>query len=87
MAVSYKKLFKILIDKDMMKKDFRKLTGISAATVSKLANSENVTMDVIERICVNMHCNVEDILEFIPDPIPDPIPDDNKDQTEEQKGE
>lgn len=83
MAVSYKKLFKILIDRDMMKKDFRKLTGISAATVSKLANGENVTMDVIERICVNMHCNVEDILEIIPDPIPD----DNKDLTEEQKGE
>ena len=82
MAVSYKKLFKILIDRDMMKKDFRKLTGISAATVSKLSNGENVTMDVIERICVNMHCNVEDILE-----IPDPIPDDNKDLIEEHKGE
>ena len=40
-------------------------------------------MDVIERICVNMHCNVEDILEIIPDPIPD----DNKDLIEEQKGE
>lgn len=83
MAISYKKLFKMLIDKDMMKKDFRKLTGISAATVSKLANGENVTMDVIERICVNMRCNVEDILEIIPNPILE----DNKDKAEEQKGE
>lgn len=67
MAVSYKKLFKMLIDRDMKKKDFRELTGISSNTVSKLANNENVTMEVIEKICVNMECMVDDILEFIPD--------------------
>lgn len=71
MAVSYKKLFKMLIDRDMKKKDFRELTGISSNTVSKLANNENVTMEVIEKICVNMECTVNDILEFIPDECPD----------------
>lgn len=67
MAVSYKKLFKLLIDRDMKKKDFRELTGLSGNTVSKLANNENVTMEVIDRICTNMGCGVDDILEIIPD--------------------
>jgi DNA-binding Xre family transcriptional regulator len=67
MAVSYKKLFKMLIDRDMKKKDLKKIAGISNNTVSKLANGENVTMEVIEKICVNMNCGVEDIVEFVPD--------------------
>ena len=57
----------MLIDRDMKKKDFRELTGISGNTVSKLANNENVTMEVIEKICVNMCCTVDDIVEIIPD--------------------
>lgn len=67
MAVSYKKLFKMLIDRDMRKKDFREITGVSPNTVSKLKNGENVTMDVIERICRGMNCSVDDICEFLPD--------------------
>ena len=67
MAVSYKKLFKLLIDRDMKKKDFRELTGLSGNTVSKLANNENVTMEVIDRICTKMGCGVDDILEIIPE--------------------
>lgn len=67
MAVSYKKLFKMLIDKDLKKKDFRALTGVSANTVSKLVNGENVTMDVIERICRGMNCTVDDICEILPE--------------------
>ena len=67
MAVSYKKLFKLLIDRDMKKKDFREVTGVSANTVSKLANGENVTMDVIERICRGMNCSFDDICEFLPE--------------------
>lgn len=66
MAVSYKRLFKLLIDRDMKKKDFRELTGLSGNTVSKLANNENVTMEVIDRICTKMECGVDDILEIIP---------------------
>ena len=64
MAVSYKKLFKMLIDRDMKKKDLKEVTGISSNTITKLANNENVTMEVIEKICLNMGCTVDDIVEF-----------------------
>ena len=67
MAVSCKKLFKMLIDRDMKKKDFRELTGISSNTVTKLANNENVTMEVIEKICIHMGCTVDEIVDIIPD--------------------
>lgn len=71
MAISYKRLFKMLIDRDMKKKDFGELVGISSNTVSKLANNENVTMEIIEKICVNMKCTVDEIVEIIPDTRPD----------------
>ena len=54
LAVSYKKLFKMLIDRDMKKKDVKDLAGISGNTITKLANNENVTMEVIEKICIHM---------------------------------
>ena len=69
MAVSYKKLFKLLIDRDMKKKDFKKLTGISQGTLNKLQNGGNVMVDVLEKICLNMDCNIEDIMEIYPDPV------------------
>jgi len=69
MAVSYKKLFKLLIDRDMKKKDFKELTGISQGTLNKLQNGGNVMVDVLEKICLSMHCNVEDIMEIYPDPV------------------
>ena len=68
MAVSYKKLFKLLIDRDMKKKDFKELTGISQGTLNKLQNGGNVMVDVLEKICLNMDCNVEDIMEIYPNP-------------------
>ena len=64
MAVSYKKLFKLLIDRDMKKKDFKELTGISQGTLNKLQNGGNVMVDVLEKICLNMDCNVDDIMEI-----------------------
>ena len=67
MAVSYKKLFKMLIDRNMKKKDLRALTGISSNTITKLANNENVTMEVIEKICLGMGCTIDEIADFIPD--------------------
>ena len=67
MAVSYKKLFKMLIDRNMKKKEFREVTGLSYSTISKLENGDNVTMNVIENICLKMNCVADDILEFIPD--------------------
>jgi DNA-binding Xre family transcriptional regulator len=69
MAVSYKKLFKLLIDRDMKKKDFKELTGISQGTLNKLQNGGNVMVDVLEKICLNMDCNVEDIMEIYPEPV------------------
>lgn len=67
MAVSYKKLFKILIDRDMKKKDFREFVGISYSTLSKLEKGENTTVEVIEKICLKLGCGVDDIMEIVPD--------------------
>lgn len=65
MATSYKKLWKLLIDKDLKKKDLQTLAGISNYTVSKLNRGDNVTTDVLGKICKALNCNVDDIMEFI----------------------
>lgn len=65
MAASYKKLWKLLIDKDLKKKDLQELAGISNYTVSKLNRGDNVTTDVLGRICKALNCNVDDIMEFV----------------------
>ena len=70
MAVSYKKLFKLLIDKDMKKKDFCKLTGVSPSTLRKMNHGENVQMDILESICLKFPCELTDIVEILPDPEP-----------------
>ena len=62
--VSYKKLWKLLIDKDMKKKDLRASTGISSASMAKLAKNENVTTDVLVRICDALNCELSDIMEL-----------------------
>lgn len=67
MAASYKKLWKLLIDKDMKKKDLETKAKISHYTINKLNKGENVNMDTLEKICKSLHCNLEDIVEFIPD--------------------
>lgn len=64
MAVSYKKLWKLLIDRDMKKKDLRALTRISSASMAKLAKNENVTTDVLVRICSALRCEFQDIMEL-----------------------
>ena len=66
-AVTYKKLWKLLIDKDMKKKDLQILAGISAASITKLGKNENVNMDIIEKICISLKCDVSDILEITED--------------------
>ena len=63
MAISYKKLWKQLIDKDMKKKDLQQLAGISAASVTKLGKNENVNTEIIEKICIALRCDVGDIME------------------------
>ena len=65
MVFSYKKLWKLLIDKDLKKKDLQQLAGISNYTVSKLNRGDNVTTDVLGKICKALNCNVDDIMEFV----------------------
>ena len=65
MAVSYKKLWKLLIDRDLKKKDLEEMAEISHYTVNKLNKGENVTTDILGKICKALECNIEDIMEFI----------------------
>ena len=67
MAFSYKRLWKVLIDKDMKKKDLQKAAGISATSITKLGKNENVNTEIIEKICTALHCDVCDIMEMIDD--------------------
>lgn len=67
MTVSYKKLWKLLIDHDMKKKDLAKAAGISNYTIIKMSKGENVTVDILGKICLALNCNIDDIMEFIPD--------------------
>jgi len=67
MDVSFNKLFKMLIDKGMKKKDFREKVDISESTMAKLSNNENVSLEVIARICRAMDCTVDDIMDVLPD--------------------
>ena len=65
MAVSYKKLWKLLIDKDMKKKDLQAAARISSASVTKLSKNENVNTEVLVRICLALHCDIGDIAEIV----------------------
>ena len=66
MGVSYKRLWKLLIDKDMKKKDLQAVSGISWASVTKLSKNENVSMEVLMKVCMTMNCDIGDIMELIP---------------------
>ena len=67
MAVSYKRLFKLMIDKKMRKKDLCELAGVSTSTMSTMGRDEIVSLEVIDRICQKLNCNIEDVLEILPD--------------------
>lgn len=67
MAISYRKLWKVLIDKDMKKKDLCAAAGISHTSMAKLGKNENVTTDVLLKICHALNCDIGDIMEVIPD--------------------
>lgn len=64
MAISYKRLWKLLIDNDMKKKDLQAKAGLSSSTIAKLGRSETVRTDILEKICIALDCNVEDIMEI-----------------------
>ena len=65
MAVSYKKLWKLLIDKDMKKKALRIATGMTTTALAKLGKNEHVNTEILAKICKVLECNIEDIVEVI----------------------
>ena len=67
MRISYNKLWKMLIDKNMKKSDLKEKAGISSASLAKLGKGDNITTDVLLKICVALDCSLEDIMETIKD--------------------
>lgn len=67
MKITFKPLWKLLIDRDMTKEDLRLATGLSAATIAKMGKDGNVTTDVLRRISEALNCDIKDILETIDD--------------------
>lgn len=67
MAVSYKKLWKLLIDRDMKKKDLLAAAGISQSSLSKMGRNENVNTDILVKVCKALNCDIGDIMEIVSD--------------------
>lgn len=67
MGVSYNKLWKLLIDKNMKKSDLRASANISTGTLAKLGKNESVTTDVLVRVCHALNCDIGDIMEVLPE--------------------
>lgn len=65
MEISYKKLWKILIDRDLKKKDLADIAGLSSYTLSKMTRSENVNADTLAKVCKALDCGFDDIMEII----------------------
>ena len=64
MSISYKKLWKLLIDRDLKKKDLQQMSGVSAASITKLGRNENVNTEILEKICIALKCDISDIMEI-----------------------
>ncbi len=65
MSISYKKLWKLLIDRDIKKKELCRLAGVSHSSIAKLGRGENITTDVLLKICVALSCDLSDIMEIV----------------------
>lgn len=65
MTVNYKKLWKILIDRNMLKKDLRIASGVTTNAMAKLGKNENVSTEVLCKICKALDCKIEDIIDFV----------------------
>ena len=65
MHISYNKLWKMLIDKGMNKHDLKELSGVSSASIAKLGKGDNITTDVLIKICKSLNCTLEDIMETV----------------------
>lgn len=67
MAVTYNKLWHLLIDRGMKKKDLKEAAGLTSHAMMKLRNNENITTETLGKICVALNCQVDDIVEFVPE--------------------
>lgn len=67
MDVSYKKLFKLLIDKDLKKTEFAACAGISQNTMAKMSKGQHVSMDILVKICRYLDCSLDDIVDILPE--------------------
>ena len=67
MAISYNKLWKLLVDKKMSKADLRKATGIAPNTMTRLRRDEEVTLAVLNKICATLEVDIGDVMEFVPE--------------------
>ena len=67
MKMCYKKLWKLLIEKDLKKKDLQALAGISSASITKMGKNENINTDILVKICNALKCDVADIMEYVPE--------------------
>lgn len=67
MAISYNKLWKLLVDKKMSKADLRKAAGIAPNTMTRLRRDEEVTLAVLNKICATLEVDIGDIMEFVPE--------------------
>ena len=65
MKASYKKLWKLLVDKEMSKGDLHKASGLSSSTMTKLRKGEDVFMEALRKNCICLDCNIGDIVEFV----------------------
>ena len=69
MKVNYNKLWKLLIDRNMKKKDLTALAGVSTNAMAKMGKGQNVSTEVLAKICTVLNCKIEDIVEFIPEEV------------------
>ena len=67
MRISYNKLWHIMLDKKMNKQDLKRATGISTASIAKLNRGDNITTDVLVKICVALSCDITEIMELVED--------------------
>ena len=73
MYISYKRLWKLLIDRNMNRQDLRDKTGISATSIAKLGKGANISTDILIRICEELHCDLTDIMELVDGPNPQAV--------------
>ena len=67
MSISYKKLWKLLIDREMKKKDLQIAAGISSASITKIGKNQNVSTETLQKVCTALNCNIADIIEMTPE--------------------